>query len=66
MPDEEITALLNALEQGLIEGGLLPLVDQERIAASEGKAEEPTESDIEFIRQEWAQRGLKRAPSTSR
>jgi hypothetical protein len=63
--EDELADLLNELEQGLIDTDLSILVDQERIAATEGKAEEPTVEDIEGVRQEWALRGLKR-PSRPR
>jgi hypothetical protein len=58
--EEELVALLNTLEQGLNEVGLSSLVDQERIAAVEGRAEEPTAEDIEAVHREWALQGLKR------
>jgi hypothetical protein len=58
--EEELVDLLNTLEQGLNEVGLSSLVDQERIAAVEGKAEEPTTEDIEAVHREWALQGVKR------
>jgi len=58
--EDELRSLLSGLEQGLAGTDLSSLVDQERIAAAEGKAEEPTAEDIEDVRQERALRGLKR------
>lgn len=46
MNEEELASLLSILEQGLIQAGLSSLVNQERIVASEGKAEELTTRDV--------------------
>jgi hypothetical protein len=58
--EDELRTLLDGLEQGLVGTDLSPLVEQERITAAEGKAEEPTAEDIEGVRQERASQGLKR------
>lgn len=53
MTEEELASLLSALEQGLIQAGLSSLVNQERIVASEGKAEELTTRDVAQLHLEW-------------
>ena len=60
MTEEELIGTLNILEQALDGVGLSSLVDQEQVAAAEGKAEEPTSEDVEAVRQEWAVLGVKR------
>jgi hypothetical protein len=62
MNEDELSSLLNTLEQGLIQDGLSSLVNQERISAVEGKAEELTAEDVAELRYEWSQRGMGRAP----
>lgn len=63
MNEEEVANLLGALEQGLIQVGLSSLVNQERIVASEGKAEELTTGDVAQLHLE---RSRLRTPSRSR
>jgi hypothetical protein len=58
--EEELADTLNTLERVLVDVGLSSLVGQEQVAAAEGKAEEPTTEDVEAVRQEWAERGVKR------
>jgi hypothetical protein len=52
--EEELASLLSTLEEGLIQAGLSSLVNQERIAASEGRAEELTTGDVVQLRLEWS------------
>lgn len=62
MNEEELASLLDSLEQGLIQYGLSSLVDQERISAVEGKAEELTAEDVTELRRDWSRRRMGRAP----
>lgn len=62
MDEEELATLLDSLEQGLIQYGLSSLVNQERISAVEGKAEELTAREVAELRLEWSRRGMGRAP----
>jgi hypothetical protein len=55
MNEGELASLLSGLEQGLIEVGLSPLVDQERISAREGRTEKLTAEDLATFRNEWPQ-----------
>jgi hypothetical protein len=61
--EEEMVNLLSALEQGLIQVGLASLVDQERIVASEGRAEELTTGDVAELHREWSRQ--RRGPTSS-
>lgn len=61
MNEDELTSLLNALELGLIEAGLSSLVNQERISAVEGKAEELTAEDMAGFRDALSRPGMGRA-----
>lgn len=63
MNEEELASLLGTLEQGLIQVGLSSLVNQERIVASEGKAEELTTGDVAQLHREWSRQ--RRGPTSS-
>jgi hypothetical protein len=58
----EIANLLDGLEQGLIRVGLSSLVNQERIAAREGKVEGVTDQDLAEFHDQWSRQGLRRPP----
>lgn len=62
MDEGEIANLLDELEQGLTQAGFSSLVNQERIAALEGKVEGVTDQEFAGLRHEWSQRGLGRPP----
>jgi hypothetical protein len=62
MNDDELTNLLNDLEEVLIQVGLSSLVDQERISGLEGRVEKVTSEDVEELRTQWSQHSSGRVP----
>jgi hypothetical protein len=62
MNEDELTNLLDELEQGLIQAGLSSLVNQERISAVEGRVEEVTQAEALELRRERPDGRPRRAP----
>jgi hypothetical protein len=60
--EDQVASLLDTLEQGLNQAGLSALVNQERISAVEGRAEELSDEDEEMLRLEWSRPVLGRKP----